>query len=798
SVLLPAIRACLAAATAAVAAHLPRNARAQRSRAALLWSLLPPTFVAPSDFATGFDVSLAKTLTQAVSDMAAHSADMSVHVARALETVITRSRAAVGLPPVRVGVLSTSADDAEEDDFGDAASLEGGHRAADAALTVVAGGRVHRAKRGGADDSDDSEHEESGSDADMAEARGTGRDAGTRSGFAPRSVRGEDDGATTVFGAGGVSVFGGGGNNPAGQDARHMLLQNAISTRKDTLPDISKEAGQRNIATLQTFAKNIVPVLFNVYETCVVALNETAPAPDAAPIPGSAAGAVTQERARKVLDAIAVYVSIAPAELLASMADRLLKLITTGVAAQAAAAAAVASAKAAATAAGLGVDDPKVVAALKSAAVSGRRLDSMLSLSLAVLPSLTTHNVGAAHGGVASGKPAVLDFVPRLYTAVKPAVLDDSNTRVQKRAYAVLASLLSHEPAFVRNSHAACDDVVALLRGSLMTVSASCRRSRLVCFRALVGALDMGNADHTSLMPALLSEVMLCTKDTNARVRAAAFVLLLAMARRMESAGPGDGIIEWDTADAAAGSDAGMESEEEDEAEGKVGETSTAAVLPRPIVASTHGGNVPPASLTEFFRILLAGLAAGTPHMRSAALRALSCCVYEFSDREVMHAMLPPILRMVLLLLHEKSREVITSVVGFVKVVISSMPPAALVEYVPEIVTALMTWNKESKNRIRAKIRTVLERLVRKFGFDVVAPHVPSSDAPLLAHMRKQAERRERRRLAAVEGASSVAGRGGDSGATAASAARTAFEELVGAEDEEDEEEDDDVHADLY
>ncbi len=62
------------------------------------------------------------------------------------------------------------------------------------------------------------------------------------------------------------------------------------------------------------------------------------------------------------------------------------------------------------------------------------------------------------------------------------------------------------------------------------------------------------------------------------------------------------------------------------------------------------------------------------------------------------------LLRTALLLLREKSREVVKAVIGFVKVAVSAMRDDALREELPHIVRGLLLWAGESKNRFRLKV----------------------------------------------------------------------------------------------
>ena len=88
-------------------------------------------------------------------------------------------------------------------------------------------------------------------------------------------------------------------------------------------------------------------------------------------------------------------------------------------------------------------------------------------------------------------------------------------------------------------------------------------------------------------------------------------------------------------------------------------------------------------------------------------------------------------------MLQEKSREVAAAVVGFARVLASVTPPRELSPLVPSVVSALMEWGSETKNRMRTKIKGVLRRLARRVGLDAVAAHMPAADSPLVAYLSK-------------------------------------------------------------
>lgn len=82
----------------------------------------------------------------------------------------------------------------------------------------------------------------------------------------------------------------------------------------------------------------------------------------------------------------------------------------------------------------------------------------------------------------------------------------------------------------------------------------------------------------------------------------------------------------------------------------------------------TEDGEAPEArgGLDALFTMILGGLVGSTPHMISASVIALARLVYEFAPQLAVAAR--QLLPVVLSLLRSRSREVIKSVLGFVKV----------------------------------------------------------------------------------------------------------------------------------
>jgi ribosomal RNA-processing protein 12 len=279
------------------------------------------------------------------------------------------------------------------------------------------------------------------------------------------------------------------------------------------------------------------------------------------------------------------------------------------------------------------------------------------------------------------------DAIALIYRAVKPFVRSDEHPpRVQKRAYKALLEICQKHQQFVTEPER-LSELSELLIGSLMTCQVSARHLRLKCMTMVVAGFSSSNKEQMEIIPKAMGEVLLCLKDSNGKAREAAYQLLLATAKVMDD-------------------------------------------------------------MTAYFKIIAGALAAQTPHMRSAAVMAMSRLVFEYARTDsTVQALLPMMLQTVVVLFDENSREVIKSVVGFVRVSVAAMSPEQLEPLLPGVVEGLLKYHK-GKERFRDKIKIIIKKLVRVYGYDRLMPLVPESDTRLLTHMRKLDERAKRRKAA--------------------------------------------------
>ena len=109
---------------------------------------------------------------------------------------------------------------------------------------------------------------------------------------------------------------------------------------------------------------------------------------------------------------------------------------------------------------------------------------------------------------------------------------------------------------------------------------------------------------------------------------------------------------------------------------------------------------------------------------------------------------LDQILHNILVLMSSASREVAGAALRFVKVFIASTPILNSTKYVANIVKALVEMSEDCKRHFRGETKNLLERLVRKFGWDYVSSLVPKSEMEMhrrLKNMRKELARKARK-----------------------------------------------------
>jgi ribosomal RNA-processing protein 12 len=286
-------------------------------------------------------------------------------------------------------------------------------------------------------------------------------------------------------------------------------------------------------------------------------------------------------------------------------------------------------------------------------------------------------------------------------------IVKDDDPQLQKKAYKLIPRLSESELGKLALQQRSAE-LQQLLLDSAEKVSAPAKKDRLTAISTVIHFLPNG---ALYFIPAILSEVVISCKEVNERARTAAFDLLILMGEKLVSSS------------------------------GAIIENSKVSHMPDDAPAVT-------ANLEEYLTMVSAGLAGSTPHMVSASITALTRILYHFRE-SLKPETLTDLVQTMDLFLTSNNREIVRSVLGFVKVCVISLPTSLMLPRLQTLIPNLMVWSHEHKAHFKAKVKHILERMIRRFGVDVVNKNCPEEDRKLISNIRKTKERNKRHKDAA-------------------------------------------------
>lgn len=303
-------------------------------------------------------------------------------------------------------------------------------------------------------------------------------------------------------------------------------------------------------------------------------------------------------------------------------------------------------------------------------------------------------------------------YLPRdsygsLFRMAEIMINKDDDPQLQKKAYKLIPRLSESEIGRTA-LQARNGELQQLLLQSADKVAGPARRDRLLATSQVIEYLPQTDLHF---IPSVLSEVVISAKETNEKAREAAYNLLVAMGEKMAGGGQ---------------------------------------------VVQTKVPNMPAdaptveASLEEYFTMVSAGLAATTPHMISASITAVTRILYQFHDR-ISDETITNLLELMDIFLQNPNREIVQSVLGFVKVEVLTLPEALIRPRLQNLLKNLMVWSHEHKAHFKAKVKHIVERLVRKFGAEDIERACPPEDRKLIVNIRKTREQRKKKKQQAEE-----------------------------------------------
>ncbi|KAI4727148.1 NUC173-domain-containing protein [Aureobasidium sp. EXF-10728] len=335
-------------------------------------------------------------------------------------------------------------------------------------------------------------------------------------------------------------------------------------------------------------------------------------------------------------------------------------------------------------------------------------------------------------------------YLPRdsfagLFNMAAIIVNNDSDPQLQKKAYKLIPRLAESESGraaiLERNS-----DLQQLLLQAGPKAAAPSRRDRLTAISQIIPALPK---EDLHFIPSILSEVVISAKEVNEKARTAAFELLVQMGEKM--------------------------------AEG--GTVVNAKVPHMPDDAAPVE-----ASLEEYFTMVSAGLAGSTPHMISASITALARLLYDFRNT-LSEPVILDLVQTMDLFLTSANREIVRSCLGFVKVCVLSLPTDLMRPRLATLIPNLMVWSHEHKAHFKLKVKHIFERMIKRFGVEIVEKHCPEEDKKLIANIRKSRDRAKRKKEA---GKDDPDAENEDAASTRKGKFESEYDEQVYGSDEED------------
>ncbi|CAN4123948.1 unnamed protein product [Withania somnifera] len=279
------------------------------------------------------------------------------------------------------------------------------------------------------------------------------------------------------------------------------------------------------------------------------------------------------------------------------------------------------------------------------------------------------------------------ECIDTLFKAVEPAIKDEEGL-IQKKAYKVLSIILRDHDEFVsRNT----ENLLNLMIEALPACHFSAKRHRLDCLYYLVVHVTKDESEQKlrDSITSFMTEILLALKEASKKTRNRAYEILVQIGH------------------ACADEERGGRKE----------------------------------NLLQFFNMVAGGLAGETPHMISAAVKGLARLAYEFTDLvSAAYSVLPS----TFLLLKRENKEIIKANLGLLKVLVTKSPAEGLQEHLRSMVEALLGWQDNTKNHFKAKVKLLIEMLIKKCGLDAVKEVMPEEHMKLLTNIRKIKERRDR------------------------------------------------------
>jgi ribosomal RNA-processing protein 12 len=284
--------------------------------------------------------------------------------------------------------------------------------------------------------------------------------------------------------------------------------------------------------------------------------------------------------------------------------------------------------------------------------------------------------------------------------------------------YQILMSQLSSKDAtIIKKTYKALVQIMCLPNIDLDFAEFTQRLLSEECVTALVSGATKARVNLLSkitgllngqalleFVPQALPEVMLATKEASEKSRDAAYACLVGMCTKMMEGNETETVDNGDPM-------------EED--------------------------HVAHQNVQEFIMMVVAGLSGASLHMQSASIASLARLLFEFHS-SMPDATIGEILTTVVYTMNNSTQaEIIKASLGLIKVSVVCTTISSV--NLASVVTSILEHAKH-KSKFRVKVRHILERLIRKYGYEAIDEHVPEADKKLILNIKKRRERLKKRK----------------------------------------------------
>uniref|UniRef100_A0A2K5IJD2 Uncharacterized protein n=1 Tax=Colobus angolensis palliatus TaxID=336983 RepID=A0A2K5IJD2_COLAP len=149
-------------------------------------------------------------------------------------------------------------------------------------------------------------------------------------------------------------------------------------------------------------------------------------------------------------------------------------------------------------------------------------------------------------------------------------------------------------------------------------------------------------------------------------------------------------------------------------------------------------------ALQRYLILIYPGL-VGAVTMVSCSILALTHLLFEFKGL-MGTSTVEQLLENVCLLLASRTRDVVKSALGFIKVAVTVMDMAHLAKHVQLVMEAIGKLSDDMRRHFRMKLRNLFTKFIRKFGFELVKRLLPEEYHKVLVNIRKAEARAKRHR----------------------------------------------------